>query len=303
MRLKNYFLRHVQAALNSLGSAARAPTTNFITCLIIGIALALPTILFVSLKNAEAISGSFQQTMQISLFLKKNTTETAALALIRDLETHTGVQSARAISPADGLQELQKQAGFNDAVATLQENPLPWVIVVLPAEKYRTPQQLDQLEQYFRESPLVENVQLDMLWVKRLNMLITLAHRISYALAIFLGIAVLLVVNNTIRAATQAHHKEIEVIKLIGGTHAFIRRPFLYTGMLYGLLGGTIAWTLVYLLTLALRTPADQMAKLYASQFTLMGLGFSNSLILIAFSILLGWVGSWFAVTRHLLGR
>ncbi len=300
MRIKNYVLRHLQAALNSLGKLSRAPWANFMTCLVIGIALALPTTLFVALKNAEIISGSFQQTMQLSVFLKKDATETETLAFADKLKTHTGIQSVRPVSPKDGLQELQEQAGFSDVVATLQENPLPWVIIVSPQNAYQTPQRINQIDQYLKQNPLVENVQIDMMWVKRLNMLISLFHRISYALAIFLGIAVLLLVNNTIRHITQQHHKEIEVIKLIGGTSAFIRRPFLYSGMLYGFLGGLIAWILVTLLILVLKSPADEMATLYASHFSLSGLGASNTLILLSAAVLLGWLGSWLAVTRHL---
>jgi cell division transport system permease protein len=298
--LTNYFTRHMQAGLYSLGQLTRSPFASLITCLIIGITLALPAALFVALKNAEIISGSFQQTMQMTLYLKTNTTEQQALALTQQLQTDPDIQSVHAISPSDGLKELQKQAGFDITANDIQENPLPWAIVILPSEKANDPKPLEQLQQRLKNIAFVDNIQLDILWVKRLASLITLAHRMTYALAIFLSIAVLLIVNNTIRSATEQHHKEIEVIKLIGGTHAFIRRPFLYAGMSYGLLGGVVAWILVAILMLLLKTPAHHLAELYGSNFQLAGIGFTNTLILLAFSLSLGLLGSWLAVTKHL---
>lgn len=301
MRINYYLSRHMQAGLNSLGKLSRTPVASIITCLVIGIALALPSALFVVLKNAEMISGSFQQTVKLSLFLKKDATANNVEAFAKTLDKESGIQATHVISPEEGLAELQKQAGFDGTLEALQENPLPWVIVVLPSNDYRSPAQLDKLNNQLKANPLVDSVQLDMMWVKRLSMLIMLAHRLAYALAIFLGLAVLLVVNNTIRSATEQHHQEIEVIKLIGGTHGFIRRPFLYAGMFYGLLGGAIAWLLVEALTFVLKSPANEIATLYSSQFTLSGLNFINGLILLSFSLMLGWIGSWMAVTRHLL--
>ncbi len=298
--LTNYFARHLQAGLYSLGNLTRSPFASLMTCLIIGITLALPAALFVVLKNAEIISGSFQQTMQITLYLKNEATENDALALTRNLQANSQIKTARAISPQEGLQELQKQAGFDVLSSDLQENPLPWAIVILPADQASQPAQLLKLQQRLKQIALVDNIQLDILWVKRLASLITLAHRMTYALALFLGFAVLLIVNNTIRSATEQHHKEIEVIKLIGGTHAFIRRPFLYAGMSYGFLGGAIAWILVAILMFLLKSPTHQLAELYGSDFTLAGMGWVNTLILFSVSIALGLVGSWFAVTKHL---
>ncbi len=298
--LKNYFARHCQAGLYSLGNLIRAPFASFMTCLIIGITLALPAVLFVALKNAELLSNTFQQTMQITLYLKDNVTENETQALARDLQTEKDIKSARAISPADGLKELQKQAGFDVTPGDLQNNPLPWVIVILPTEKASTPAALEHLQARMKRFDIVDNVQLDILWVKRLASLITLTHRIMYALAIFLGLAVLLIINDTIRSTTEQHQKEIEVIQLIGGTDAFIRRPFLYAGIAYGLLGGIIAWLLVEFFLLLLKNPAHRLAELYSSDFHLAGMGLTTIVILLVMSMSLGLMGSWIAVTKYL---
>ncbi len=296
----NYLTRHMQSGLYSLGKITRAPLASFMTCFIIGIALALPVLLFVGVKNAEVMSHNIKGTQQITLYLKQDTTPDQADSLMAMLKKQSHVKSAAAISPAEGLQELQKQAGTTTLTDSLQSNPLPWAITIQPVDEIQSPAQFEALTQTLQQFPLVDSVQLDILWVKRLASLIYLGERAWLVLAIFLSIGVIFIVNNTIRSATQQHHKEIEVIQLIGGTHAFIRRPFLYTGMTYGLFGGIVAWLLIVILIMALQNPVHHLAELYGSPFSLSGLGLGNLVILLCSSALLGLAGSWFAVTRYL---
>jgi cell division transport system permease protein len=298
--LRNYFIRHIQAGLNSLGQLSRTPVSTLLTCAIIGIALALPTALFVLLKNVEVLSHSFQQTTQLTLYLKPDTTESQATALATSLQKNSAIHEVRLISPAQGLHELQQQADVNNVLEDLPNNPLPWAITILPTPPNHSPEALTHLRQELSQLPDVDTVQFDTDWVQRLFALITLAHRAIYALSLFLGLGVLLIVNNCIRAATEHNQKEINVIKLIGGTDAFIRRPFLYTGIIYGLLGAILAWQLVDLLLLWIKEPTHHVATLYHSQFQLLGISLSDTFMLLISSIMLGLVGAWFAVSRHL---
>ncbi|MHB1949330.1 MAG: permease-like cell division protein FtsX [Gammaproteobacteria bacterium] len=294
--LSNYFIRHCQAAVNSLGQLSRAPLASIMTCFVIGITLALPTALFVALKNFGNIGGNLQQTMQVTAYLKSQSKEKEVIELGQTLEANPKVASVKIISPEQGLKELQQQIGFTGSLEELPDNPLPWAIVIVP----KLAKHLETLSQTLQDLPLVDSVQSDKAWVKRLASLMSLAERAVYALTIFLGIAVFLIINNAIRGATQQNQKEIEIIKLIGGTYSFIRRPFLYAGMLYGLLGGIIAWQLVDILILFLKNPILELADLYNSQFQLIGIGLRNTLILLTCSMLLGFMGSWLAVTRQL---
>ena len=296
MRLKHYFLRHTQVGLGSLGQLSRAPFASLMTCFIIGIALALPAALFIVLKNAEAMSQHFQQAVQLTLYLKKEANEAQAQSLSNTLKTQNGIHSVQLISPAQGLKELQQQEGFESLIDELPANPLPWAVVVLP----NTATHIDTLTQRLKQLPAVDSVQLDMTWIKRLETLVELAHRIVSALAIFLGCSVFLIVNNAIRSATEHHQKEIEIIKLIGGTSSFIRRPFLYAGAIYGLLGGIIAWQLVDIFLLLLRSPIHRLTELYSSSFQLATINLTDTLFLLGGSMALGLAGAWLAVTRHL---
>lgn len=298
--IKNYLARHFQAALSSLGQLSRAPFNTLMTCLVIGIAFALPMALFVLLQNIYSVSQNFQQGTQLTLYLKPGTTADQAEDLVQTLRKNANLSTVHTISPSQGIKELQQQTGVQNMLANLPENPLPWVIVAQPQLKSRSTPTLNNLSHHLMELPEIDSVQLDTVWVERLYALLNLAQRAVYALAVFLGIGVLLIVNNCIRTATQNNKKEIEIIKLIGGTAAFIRRPFLYAGILYGLFGGVIAWQLVNFLVLWIRTPVQQLASLYHSQFQMLGVGFVSASALLAISGTLGLAGAWIAVTRHL---
>lgn len=297
-RLRGYLSRHKQAIVNGLGQLSRSPMNSAATCMIIGIALALPTILFVLLKNAEVVTHNFQQSAQVVLYLKKDVSEDRVNSLMRNLRQNTNISSVHAISPAQGLKELQQQAGFEGMVQELQDNPLPWAVIVSPASREST--NIDALSKNLKALPEVDGVQLDVDWIKRLQSLVQVGRNSVEALAFFLGLAVLLIVNNSIHTATQNNHKEITVLQMLGGTNRFIRRPFLYVGMIYGLLGAIIAWYVVDILYLCIRGPIHKAAMLYSSQFQLMGLGLTDTLWLIAMSVGLGLVGAWVAVVRYM---
>ena len=299
--IKSYFIRHLQVFFYSLGQLSRTPLSTLMTCMVIGIALALPTGLHVLLKNAQQLSGGWENTAQISLFLKNEITSSQALQLKADIEKWPEVISVDYISRQQALQEFQSLSGFGDALKALETNPLPSVLIVKPDISATTNEQATQnLLNRLRQLHQADQVQLDMQWVKRLYAIMDIIQRGVQILGFMLALAVLLVVGNTIRLAIQNRRKEIVVMKLIGGTDAFIRRPFLYTGFWYGLFGGIIAWLLVTFTILSISTPIEKLTGLYQNQFELDNVSFLTTLILLLGSILLGLSGSWFAVGRHL---
>ena len=295
-----YGLRHIQAGFNGLGQLRRTPFNTVMTCLVIGIALALPMTLLVLLKNVNTLGNGFQQTTQLSVYLRPDASETDADNALQAIKNNRQIHAANLISPTEGLRELQKETGIGNVLEGLQENPLPWAITALPVTSLHSADALAELQHQIMQIANVDSVQIDTAWVERLFAIIALTHRIVYALAAFLSLAVLLIVNNCIRTATQNNRKEIDITLLLGGTHAFIRRPFLYAGMIYGLLGGILAWQLVDLFLLWIKAPTENLAALYHSQFQLLGLNMNDTLTLLIGSMALGFVGAWLAVTRHL---
>ena len=297
---RSYFIRHVQVFFYSLGQLSRVPVSTLMTCMVIGIALALPTGLHTLLKNAQQLSGGWESTAQISVFLKKNIQPAQAQRLKADIQRWDDVISVRYISRKQALKEFQALSGFGDALKALNSNPLPSVLIVKPMLSKTSEGATQKLLSQLRKLRQTDKAQLDMQWVRRLYAIMNIVERGVLILGFLLALAVLLVVGNTIRLAIQNRRKEIVVMKLIGGTDAFIRRPFLYTGFWYGLFGGIIAWLLVSFTLLSISSPVEKLTTLYQNQFELQNMSFLTILALLAISILLGLTGSWFAVSRHL---
>jgi cell division transport system permease protein len=270
------------------------------TCAVIGIALALPIGLHVILNNLQMLSGGWDSGASISLFLKQSVSDDQAADLARKLRSHQRIESLELVTKQAALNEFRSLSGFADALEALDNNPLPALLVIQPKPEFTTAAAAQRLVRELELLPEADIVQLDLQWVQRLQAITVIAQRAVLVLASLLGMAVLLIVGNTIRLEIQNRHAEIEITKLIGATNAFIRRPFLYTGFWYGLFGGVIAWLLVAISVTLLKGPVSNLASLYESAFDLSSLNWLNILSLLAGAALLGLLGSWLAVGKHL---
>lgn len=292
--------RHAQVLLASLGRLVRAPLATLMTSAVIGIALALPVGMHVVINNLQNISGGWEHGASISLFLKQEIDDQQAAALADKLRQHQRIESIQLVSKAAALDEFRRLSGFGEALQALDDNPLPALLVVQPKANFSDAQSAQHLVQELEMLPEADVVKLDLQWVQRLQALARIAQRGVAVLTSLLGLAVLLVIGNTIRLEIQNRHAEIEINKLIGATNAFIRRPFLYTGLWYGVFGGVLAWILVSLSIGLLSGPVASLASLYQSTFELASLDGAGALLLLSGSAGLGLAGSWLAVARHL---
>lgn len=289
--------QHLFAFLLSLSQFLRTPLPSLMAVAVIGIALALPTGLYLLLENVRQVSRDWDEVVQISLFLHPEITDEQAKSLVGQLVQRPDIKDVTLVTKDEALREYRASSGFGEALDLLEKNPLPTVLIIQPEINIATVQTLlDDLSQL----PSVEIAQSDMQWLKRLFAVIEILRRGVWILSGLLALAVLLIVGNTIRLSIYSRREEIEVNKLFGATDAFIRRPFLYTGFFYGLAGGGIAWVLVNMAFLLLKVPVKQLATLYHSQFELMTLDVVSGLILLVGSMLLGLCGAWIAVGRHL---
>jgi len=298
--LGNFFSLHAQALIATLGQLSRRPFATLMTVAVIGIALAMPAGLYVLLNNAQRMVNGWEGASQISLFLKTEINAARAQQLTEQLRKHASIDSIDYISRDNALEEFRRLSGFGEALGALEENPLPAVLVVRPKKEASEPARIEQLLEELRKRPEVDIAQLDMQWVKRLYALMAMVERGVLVLASLLGLAVLLVVGNTIRLAIQNRRDEIVITKLIGATDTFIRRPFLYSGAWYGLGGGLLALLLVQISLYILKQPVNNLTLLYGSNFALHGLDLRTSAALLGGGALLGLCGSWLAVGRHL---
>jgi cell division transport system permease protein len=299
-RFASYVLHHRQVALDSLLRMLRNPLGSLATWLMIGIALALPGGFYVMLDNLARLGSTWDGAPQISLFLKQGVDDEAGRALSERLGQRADVTQVRYLSKEDALSEFRELSGFGQVLDHLDNNPLPAVIVVRPKDEKGSAESIQHLFDEVKVLPEIDRAMLDLQWVQRMYAMLSIGRRVAMALGLMLGLGVLLVIVNTIRLAIESRRDEILVVKLVGGTNAFVRRPFLYTGIWFGLGGGLIAWLLLSLGLWWLGNPVAQLADLYDTQFSLNGLNIEQALLLLAFATGLGWLGAWMAVGRHL---
>jgi len=289
---------HRSSLLDSLRRLGKQPIGSFFTCLVMAVALSLPMGLSLLLSNVERLGGSWQRAAQISLYLKLDASVSEGEALRTQIKGMPGVADAEYVSREQALDEFQQQSGLGEALRELPENPLPGVVVVTPAEVDKPA--LEALRQRLAELPKVELAQLDLVWVERLAAILKLGDRFVFGLTVLLVSALLLVIGNTIRLHIENRRTEIEVIKLVGGTDAYVRRPFLYMGALYGLGAGVLSWGVLAFGLNWLDDAVVGLSGLYGSDFSLAGVPPADGLSLLLGAVLLGYIGAWIAVARHL---
>lgn len=297
--LKIWALRHVSTCIGALGRLAKQPFANFMTILVIAVTLAVPAAMHLMIKNAQSISGKLENALDFSVYLVADTTIDEAKNLANIIGQRADVESVVFVSAEEALAEFKEHSGFGAALDHLQGNPLPHTLVVRPSGA-NTAQSMTLLNEELSSLPETDLVQVDTEWVQRFLAILDMLQRAILMGGILLGVAIVVVIGNTIRLDIQNRREEIEVTKLIGATNAFVRRPFLYTGLWYGLGGGLLALGLVAYGLYALDEPITRLAGLYNSSFRALALDLRESLTIVGVGVLLGLTGSWIAAARHM---
>jgi len=291
--------QHRDEAKDSLRRLVAAPLSSLLTAAVIAIALALPAALQTLVETASGVAAGWdREASRISVFMGLDRDRASARELVGRIEGRADVIAVRLIPRDEALEEFREQSGLETALDSLEENPLPHTLVVQPTAS--SPGAISRLGEDLGRLDGVDRVRLDRAWLERLQALLATGERLALLLFGLLGVGVLLIVGNTIRLAIASRREEIAITQLIGATDAFIRRPFLYMGLWYGLFGGLLAVVLVNTGLLLLRAPVDHLAALYDSTFTLNWLPMDIAAATVGLGVLLGLAGAWFEVGRHL---
>jgi cell division transport system permease protein len=296
--LRHYLSLHKRSLASAVSRFASQPFASLLTVLVIGIALALPAGLRVLVNNASSLSDAWQGAADFTVYLKLDVTSQGAARAVHAIETRPDVASVTLIDRDAALAEFRAKSGFGDALDALEGNPLPHTLVVRP--KSGLASDIETMAAAIKALPETDIVQLDTAWVSRLRAMLVLAGRAVDLATGLLALAVAIVVGNTIRLEINSRAQEIEVTKLVGGSDAFIRRPFLYLGFCYGLAGALLAAALLGGALLVLKPPVRELSALYGSGFALAGLSLEETAALLAGGAVLGWAGAGLATARHL---
>ena len=296
--MKNFFLQHLQVIRFTFQRLLNSPGASLLNLLVIGIALSLPVGGYVLLKNVQSVSSQLSGTPQISAFLVTNATQDDIARIGTQLKEHAAIDHIEFVPRDLALKQLQLSTGLSDVIGGLAQNPLPDAFIIYPVAM--DVQKLELLRDDLKSWPKFEHVQLDSAWAYKLEALLKFGRLVVLILAAMLSFALVAITFNTIRLQILTQREEIEVSKLIGATNGFIRRPFLYFGLIQGLLGGIAAWLIIAISLKLLNFSLAGLTHLYATSFTLSNLSLPDSLSLLGFSAYLGWLGAWLSVSRHL---
>ena len=294
-----WLTRHASTSIGALGRLSRQPFASLMIVLVIAVTLALPAAINVVVKNAQSVSSSWNNALDFSVYLKLDISVSEAEGLARLIRQRADVESVDLVTADAALAEFKLASGFGDALDQLGDNPLPHALVVRPGPG-NTGASLTLLQEEIGNLPETDLVQVDTEWVQRFHAILDIVRKAIAIGSALLGIAIVVIIGNTIRLDIENRREEIEVTKLIGASNAFVRRPFLWTGFWYGLLGGTAALLLVQYGLYLLKEPVTRLAGLYQGNITVVTLGVSESLTIIGAAVFLGLFASWVTAARHM---
>lgn len=294
----NFFAVHFKQAKASLGEFWLRPMGNILTLAVISMALTMPSALYLLGKNISAASSNVTSPSQVSAYIEENTPEARIMVLKDQIESMEDVAQVTYISPQQGLEDLSQYSGFEQALSLLDDYALPGVLVITPNKDDN--QMIKQLAQRITNEEGITDVRLDEDWLARLDAIKNLVSGIVITLSLLMLASVFLIVGNTLRFNVLANKEEIQTMKLIGATNSYILRPYLYSGMWFGLLGAVSAWILTAVITVLLNSSVEKLALLYDSHFRLVGLSWDESLLLVMLGTFLGCLAAKVSAQRHL---
>jgi len=299
-KVRAYLILHAHALFSSLGRISRNSFTSAMTIIVMAIAISLASGFYLLVVNMQQLTGKIESSNQISLFLKPSVSDNAGKKLANEIRKNSAVAEVIVITKQQALTEFKQYSGFGDALNVLDSNPLPTVIQVLPKNTLDDIQAINSLMLTFNQLAKVDFAQLDMQWIQRMQTIMDIMQRGVFILSLLLGFAVIVITGNTIRLELQNRQDEVLVAKLVGATHAFIQRPFLYTGFWLGFIAGVLAWLLVTSMLFILQEPIEKLSVLYNGSFDLSYLGFSDIISLLSLSSILSVIGAWIVLYYQL---
>lgn len=300
-RLRAWARQQFYSFFSSLGSLLSHRVGTLMTVLVLGVAMVLPLGLYVAVQNLNMLDLQQERWGTITAFLRQDVDQIGAQALAENARGSLGA-GVESVSPGEGMQEFRQASGFGQALDMFEENPLPWVLLVTPqaapGEDLETA--VGRVAAWLETRAEVDFVQVDYKWLKRLAGLLDLGQALVTVLAVVLALAVMVVVANTIRLDVANRADEIQVLNMVGAPNGFIRQPFLYSGFWYGLMGAVLALLFLQLALFYLQAPLQTLLDAYGNAFDIRGAGAAGSLLVLFGGALLGLLGSWVAVRRHL---
>ena len=293
-----WLTQHAQALNLVLRRFKTNKLSTLLICLAIGVTLALPSIMYAVLDSVSGLANSVKSDSKISVFLALDRDENAEASIKTALDGNANIKTFKFVSKEDALSQLQAADANNEALNSLENNPLPDAFFVEPSTL--DADSIENLKNDLSKLEGVEEIIVDGAWIKRLNYLLLLGKKAMFILTGLLAFALVAVIGNTVRMQIVTQQAEIELSRLIGATKSFIRRPFLYAGALYGLIGGLFALLITLVVIYLFNQSLAPLAAEYQTDFSLNLPSLYTSGVTCLLSLVVGLVSAYLAVSKSL---
>lgn len=296
-----YWLNHHRdCAKDSFVRLLKSPLASFITIAMIAIAFIIPVIIFLLFSSADVIVKQAQANKQITVFLLPSTDLHAARSVSERLLKRADLYNVKLTNKTDALNTFKEQSNLDSIIDNLSNNPLPHIITANIENQFDDSDSLHTLKTELESIEQIDQVELDLLWIQKLESLLSLFFKVLWIACLILSAAVGLIIANVIRWELSSRASELEIMRLLGGTDAYVRRPFIYSGCWLGFLGASLAVAVLQLCTLFLASPFRNIQQLFNSSLQIESLSLTQVLLLLLLGILFGAIGAWIAATHHL---
>ena len=291
---------HLNSCILSFKKMLKNSVGSFLTLVMLAAALSLPSGLYIYLQNLHGVTGNWNENIQISIFLDEDTSNHELENLAKEISKIQAVSHIKSLTKEQALKEFQRFTGYTEIIEDLKSNPLPPTIIIYPSSTSNSREEITLLQNKLGMLPKVNSVRVDTEWIQRLFVIVEIIEKTILIISVLLGVSVILIIGNTVRLEIQNQKEEIIVCKLIGASDAFIRRPFLYGGVWYGVLSGGFAWLIVSAAVWLLRPAVNRLGVLYQNEAVLQNISLTQGSIIVFLAAVLGFLGSRIAVAQHL---
>lgn len=294
-----YWRDHGRVLGDTIGYLTRRFGATLWVWAMIGIALALPATLYLVEANLVRVAGQWRENPGFSAYFEPGVAAEEPTALVEHLRSVPGVDRVSLVTPEESLAEFRRLSGVDDALALLDDNPLPATVRATVAADV-SGVRLSAIAAQAASADGVEDVVVERDWLERLAAIREVVKRLYWSLAAMLGIGAILISAAAVRLAIEARLQELKVLMLVGAGRGYVRRPFLYLGLVYGLGGALIAAMSISALLLLLEYPLDRLFGSYDGALELSGFDPMFHVALLASGSMLGVLGALVASNQRL---
>ena len=296
-RWQSYKNHHQKCALNSVREFLNKPFDTLRLVLVLSLIMALPLGLLTIGININSVGGTLDSTHQITVFGQNNLSNQKVKDLSDQLNNLPAVKNVTYISPSEAFKEFAERL---DIDLDQTYNPLPptFLMEITKSSSIEN-NKIEQLIESINTLSGVDEVQIDVKWIERLNSIKAVTQKFLLISCTLLVVGAIFILSSFIRYLVYARRDEVALIRLMGGETSFARRPFLYSGFILGLTSGFVSIVIIKICSMLISPSLQNLFLLFEIQVDLRLFTFKENLLIIGMGGAIGVLGAWISFAKH----